>query len=86
MAFDGALQVPSSGLRVRTFPEQKRAGAWGALENKLTIPGSRHDPPLDPGQLDIQDLLEMVLLQRSEGNNLVDAVHELRGEFLARGF
>src|SRR5690242_3195337 len=77
MAFDGTLQVSRSESRIGAFLEQEITGARCAAEYELPACRRRHDPLLHVLQLDIQNLLQVLALQRPEHNYLVNAIHEL---------
>ena len=79
----GASLAPAGSLD--DFVEQHVLRFRRALKNELRA-GRKHDPILHSLQFEIEDRAEVMFLQRTEHDNLVDAIHELWRELSARSF
>src|ERR1700690_731454 len=85
MAFDSALQMPRSVLRIGAFAEQELFHRRRAIENELMRARCHEHALLHHAKFDIENLLQVFRTQRLEHYYLVDAVHELRSKLAARG-
>ena len=75
IALDGALQMACTVALVRAFLQKEIAARVGDAKEEFSV-GGVQDALLDHAQLDVEDLLELLALQRVEDDQLVQAVHE----------
>ena len=85
VAFDGALEMTCAITLIGAFLEKKLAARAGDAEEELST-GGFQNALLHHGEFDIEHLLELRAMERMEDHNLVQAIHEFRGKFAARGF
>ena len=69
MTFDGALQVPCAVTLVSALLQQEFPARVSNTKQELSLSSLQH-ALLHVFQLDFQDLLELVLLQRMKHHNL----------------
>ena len=85
MAFNGALEMARAVTLIGAFLKKEIAAGTGDAEEELST-GGFQNTLLHHGKFDIEHLLELRALERMEDHNLVQAIHEFRGEFAASGF
>jgi hypothetical protein len=76
--FDRTLQMPRAVLHIGALAQQERPCSTRHIENEWSGIGRVKDALLQQIQLDTQDPAEFLGTQRSEYNNFVDPIHELR--------
>ena len=80
VTLDGPLEVARTVFQIGSFPKQEFFRLRSTSEDELFIGLRRHDAILDVVEFDIQHLTQMLLVKRPEDHDLIDAVHEFRGE------
>src|SRR5881397_691554 len=66
--------------RICTFPKQVSLAGFRDMQLQRAAWCGLKKPPLNSIQLDVEDFFEFGGAQRLKHHDLVDAVHELRGE------
>src|SRR6266699_336324 len=79
-ALDSAFQMSGAVSCVGAFPEQVSFASVGHAQLEYAAWRGLKEPPPDGIEFEIQDLFELAIAERSEYNDLVEAVNELRGE------
>src|SRR5215216_627984 len=77
-ALDRALERAGAVDRVVALLDEQVLGGVGELERDLALAQAAHEA----GELDLDDLAQLLLRERVEDDDLVDAVDELRREVL----
>src|ERR1700739_1769253 len=85
VAFDGALQVAGVPALSASFLHGDIAAPRGVAEEELAL-GGFEDALLAHSEFDIENLLELLAMERMEDDELVEAVHEFGRELAAGGF
>ena len=80
LLLDGALERPRAVHRVVAAVRQIVARGVGEVEGEVAV----GQPLLEPAELDVDDLPDVVALERVEDDDVVDAVQELGAEVLAQ--
>src|SRR5262245_9729379 len=76
-ALNRALQVTGAVFEVNAFIEKELLGFIRAFEYKL-LARALHDASLHLSKLELENLFEVIFLEATKDNDLVDPVHELR--------
>src|SRR4030095_4952425 len=76
-ALNGSLDVARPVPEIETFSEKHVLSRVGVLQDKFRS-HRMHDAVLYGLQFQIDNLLQVILLQRSVHDHLIDAVHKLR--------